>query len=869
LHSAVRFRAFLAVGVYSLASFALRLASTLDRPAAAPPRADASLPRGMRAEDPALADKQLSPPGQGLHVASELRRTISSVSATSSASAFFTAAPAEVTLHHYRLWRESIAADKPIVELTCPPVDPEPERSEALSQADVAVSGALLAPCELTVVCKERDGLLADVTDFLTARRLNIITARIFTLPNSSVMDIFHLHDVDSILRSDDVAQQIYEQLYRLVAQSRRVRSSASDSGSEPSVHLRLVPDSAGTSRAATIGDESIGGASSEDQKETAAPSAAQNVARASMARSFSNLAIVDMDKRTEVEAVRRARADDIKRMVKGDKLYMYSSESLNRYCFEFRVSDNTKTLRWGKNSSANLWDCVGVYYGISNSSVFRKLEKSGRRVDPEWLCFSLVGKEGSTIDLAASNEAMVDTWVMGLQTLCQGQPTVLFAPVRSLTFGGILAERGRMKIRAAATQKNVTPREFVLDAARNAGASALGQMEDRMQTAEASRDALGAQLEEKIECIRKLQAEVDRANDRESVLKTKLRETQQAWETKFDELSLIDLIGGGSFSEMWRAKWRGSDVACKMLKAQEASDEAVRELYGEVTVLSKLRHPNIVLFMTACPRPPHLCIVTEFCHGGNMFNAIRKPSWRELLRHNDFVSMARDTARGMLYLHSSRIVHRDLKSQNVLLDRTVEAGRPNVKIADFGLSRMYNGQSGTNPGGVMTSETGTYRWMAPEVIRHEPYSEKIDVYSFGVLIWEFFSCEIPFANMTPIQAAFAVADKAARPSAVSEWARNNPPPPAWAILIERCWSAHAHDRPGFDQVVEVLDEMEKTDPNRVPTFWTRFARTQNQQPRRMNSFGESFGSGGFLGSRFAGSPPMWTSHMMSMSPSD
>eukprot|EP00180_Rhodochaete_pulchella_P000260 Plantae.Rhodophyta-Rhodochaete_pulchella.ctg1185.p2 GENE.Plantae.Rhodophyta-Rhodochaete_pulchella.ctg1185~~Plantae.Rhodophyta-Rhodochaete_pulchella.ctg1185.p2 ORF type:complete len:421 (-),score=52.17 Plantae.Rhodophyta-Rhodochaete_pulchella.ctg1185:216-1421(-) len=398
-------------------------------------------------------------------------------------------------------------------------------------------------------------------------------------------------------------------------------------------------------------------------------------------------------------------------------------------------------------------------------------------------------------------------------------------------------------------------------------------QMDDRAQSMAVSHDALRSELDALGTQVRELRNELERANDRESVLKTKLLQTQQAWETEFKEIRLIELISGGSFSEMWKAKWRGTDVACKMLKAQEASEDAVRELYSEVTTLCKLRHPNIVLFMTACPRPPHLSIVTEFCHGGNVFNAIRRPSWRRNLQHVDFVSMARDAGRGMLYLHSARIVHRDLKSQNLLLDRPVEAGRPTVKVADFGLSRVFSDPGGTDTD-VMTSETGTYRWMAPEVIRHEPYCEKADVYSYGVLLWEFFSGEIPFADMTPIQAAFAVADKSARPTPVSEWARSNPPPPAWAALIERCWSSEPRDRPPFDVIVEVLDEMEKASPSQVPAAWSRITRFQTRARRSRagtsGGGGDLLVGGGGVTGRF-GSPPasLFLAPLLSVSPSE
>eukprot|EP00879_Flechtneria_rotunda_P017041 GHRR01017847.1.p1 GENE.GHRR01017847.1~~GHRR01017847.1.p1 ORF type:complete len:205 (+),score=88.55 GHRR01017847.1:274-888(+) len=146
------------------------------------------------------------------------------------------------------------------------------------------------------------------------------------------------------------------------------------------------------------------------------------------------------------------------------------------------------------------------------------------------------------------------------------------------------------------------------------------------------------------------------------------------------------------------------------------------------------------------------------------------------------------EVSRGMDYLHQRKIIHRDLKAANLLLD---ENGM--VKIADFGVARMIE----TN--GHMTAETGTYRWMAPEVIEHKPYDEKADVFSFGVVLWELLTCKIPYSDMTPLQAAVGVVQKGLRPAI--------PPTclPQLANIMMACWDASPLHRPSFKELTPQL----------------------------------------------------------------
>ncbi|MFS7909468.1 putative protein kinase TKL-CTR1-DRK-2 family [Helianthus anomalus] len=161
-----------------------------------------------------------------------------------------------------------------------------------------------------------------------------------------------------------------------------------------------------------------------------------------------------------------------------------------------------------------------------------------------------------------------------------------------------------------------------------------------------------------------------------------------KVYEIKWEDLLIGECIGRGSYGNLYHAMWYGSDVAVKLFHKQEYySHDLILSFRQEVSVMKRLRHPNILLFMGAVITPHHVCIVTEFLCRGSLFQLLHRRRVRFNLKHH--VHMALDIARGMTYLHCCLppIIHCDLKSSNLRVDKNWT-----VKIADFGLCRPKHG---------------------------------------------------------------------------------------------------------------------------------------------------------------------------------
>jgi len=260
-------------------------------------------------------------------------------------------------------------------------------------------------------------------------------------------------------------------------------------------------------------------------------------------------------------------------------------------------------------------------------------------------------------------------------------------------------------------------------------------------------------------------------------------------WEIPLVELSFGPRVGRGGYGEVYRGMWGGTEVAVKMLFTDNMNAKLLSDLRKEVDLLCKLRHPNILLFMGACTEPVTPCIVTEYLARGSLASILMDQTVE--IEWGLTLQVAIDCARGMAYLHSRNpvIIHRDLKTDNLLVDDNWQ-----VKLADFGLATV---KSRT----FAKTMCGTTGWVAPEVLAEEGYTEKADVYSYAIILWELLTRQIPYAGKNTMQVVRSV-DRGERLSI--------PPtcPPDYAKLINHCWGTDPSVRPSFANVLVTLERM-------------------------------------------------------------
>ncbi|XP_052175978.1 serine/threonine-protein kinase STY13-like isoform X1 [Diospyros lotus] len=290
--------------------------------------------------------------------------------------------------------------------------------------------------------------------------------------------------------------------------------------------------------------------------------------------------------------------------------------------------------------------------------------------------------------------------------------------------------------------------------------------------------------------------------------------------------------IGEGAHAKVFEGKYKNQSVAIKIVQRGDTPEEITKResrFAREVAMLSRVQHKNLAKFIGAC-KDPVMVIVTELLLGGTLRKYLlnMRPG---CLDRSVAVGFALDIARAVECLHSHGIIHRDLKPENLILT----ADQKTVKLVDFGLARE---ESLTE---MMTAETGTYRWMAPELystvtLRHgekKHYNHKVDAYSFAIVLWELIHNKLPFEGMSNLQAAYAAAFKVIdclryrNPSIpiliclsvqvqpgidmIDVFAFQNVRPSLenlpeeLARILDSCWKEDPNTRPNFSQIIQML----------------------------------------------------------------
>ncbi|KAM8725179.1 mitogen-activated protein kinase kinase kinase 7 isoform 1-T1 [Acanthopagrus schlegelii] len=263
--------------------------------------------------------------------------------------------------------------------------------------------------------------------------------------------------------------------------------------------------------------------------------------------------------------------------------------------------------------------------------------------------------------------------------------------------------------------------------------------------------------------------------------------------EINYEDIEVEEVVGRGAFGVVCKAKWKGKDVAIKTIESESERKAFIVELRQ----LSRVNHPNIVKLYGSCHSP--VCLVMEYAEGGSLYNVLHGAEPLPYYTASHAMSWCFQCSQGVAYLHGMKpkaLIHRDLKPPNLLL----VAGGTVLKICDFGTACDIQTH--------MTNNKGSAAWMAPEVFEGNNYSEKCDVFSWGIILWEVITRRKPF-------------DEIGGPAFRIMWAVHNgtrPPliknlPKPIESLMTRCWSKDPSQRPSMEEIVKIMTHLMKYFP--------------------------------------------------------
>ncbi|EPB74509.1 ankyrin repeat protein [Ancylostoma ceylanicum] len=271
--------------------------------------------------------------------------------------------------------------------------------------------------------------------------------------------------------------------------------------------------------------------------------------------------------------------------------------------------------------------------------------------------------------------------------------------------------------------------------------------------------------------------------------------------------LNLITKIAESHTGELWRGKWQGNDIVARILAVQEVTPRISRDFQTEFPALSAAQcnhsfiqsvsfprifaHTNICPVLAAANQPPNLVVISQFMPFGSLYNVLHEQS-SVVIDHSQAIRFAVDIARGMSYLHSldPAILRFYLSSKHVVVDEelTAKLSMADTKFSFQEVGRLYSPA-----------------WMSPEALQRDPEDLNIraaDMWSFGIMLWELNTREVPFSDLPPMECGMKIALEGLRVQIPPGIARN------MSRLMNICLNEDPGRRPNFDQIIPILEKM-------------------------------------------------------------
>ena len=293
-------------------------------------------------------------------------------------------------------------------------------------------------------------------------------------------------------------------------------------------------------------------------------------------------------------------------------------------------------------------------------------------------------------------------------------------------------------------------------------------------------------QLELEIMKSNKLQADLDKLRAKKDMINIK-NVLQLVHKISYNSLGIGKKIGQGGFSEIFESQWMGIPVAVKVIFDPNITEALLEEFNNEIEKLFILRHPYIIQLygITDGEKNQKLAVITELAPRGSLFDYLHKnPKTKNNISLEFKNRITKQLIHTMAYIHSRGYAHRDIKTQNILLDRNLD-----MKLCDFGLTKL---KTELNSGSGQFAGTPCY--MAPELFDRKFYDEKIDVFAFGTVVWEIYTQKIPYFNCEALEIKQKVTKG-------EELFCSSIVPKNIASLIEKCRRVKPSERPSFKEM--------------------------------------------------------------------